>query len=247
MTDVPLPPFYTLHAFDSVGSTNDLACTMAEEGAPNGSVVLAREQTGGKGRQGRLWSSPPGNLYASLIMRDLPMDRPVAQLSFVTALAMGEAIASFLPQAGDLKLKWPNDILVGGAKICGILLESRSRDLSWVVIGTGVNIASHPTDAPYPVTSLERECGMKIAPEALLARYLESFSGWYDRWRREGFAPVRANWLNAAFGVGKDITVRTLKETLEGRFADMDADGALILELTGGATKTVTAGDVFFR
>ncbi len=140
---------FDVRLLDSVGSTSDEALRLAREGAPHGTVVTAREQTAGRGRVGRAWASPPGNLYLSVLLRlDLPVAR-IAELSFVAALAVAETVDAFV--AGRASLKWPNDVLIDGAKVAGILIEQAD---GVAVIGIGVNVAHCPSGLAYPVTSL---------------------------------------------------------------------------------------------
>ena len=235
-------------ALDSVDSTNAEAGRLAAAGAADGTLVWARQQTAGYGRRGRAWVSPPGNLYCSLILRpDCPPIR-AAQLGFVAALALAEALDDILPPASELAFKWPNDILVNRRKVAGILLESSSGEtggLDWLILGLGVNIESFPDGVEFPATSLKAEgCG-GVSVVALLEAYGRCFQAWSERWRDRGFEPVRAAWFGRAVGVGEAIEVRLPAETLRGRFAELDAGGALVMELEDGRRRTVTAADVF--
>lgn len=242
----PLPAGYRLVAHESVASTNDEARRLATDGAPDGTVVRALWQTAGRGRRGRAWDSQPGNLYCSLILRP---ERPVAeaaQFSFVAALALGEAVLPLLPDDVALCYKWPNDLLLDGAKVAGILLESGgtgSAAPDWLVVGCGLNIAHFPavTDG-YPATSLTAAGCPPIAVDGMLARFLEAF----DRWRREGIAALRAAWIERAAGLGEQIAVRLPNDELRGRFAGLDDSGALLLDLPDGARRVISAGDVYF-
>ena len=168
---VELNSFYRPTALRKVGSTNDNAKQLAEAGAPEGTLIWAREQTHGRGRQGRHWSSPPGNLYASLILRPSIAVDQAPQFSFVAAVAMADTLASLLPApATQVCHKWPNDVLVAGRKIAGILLESSVGDggvLEWLVVGVGVNVHSHPLNGDYEPTSLRAQ-GLEIETEAVL-------------------------------------------------------------------------------
>ena len=152
-----LPPGYVLRAFDRVESTNDEARRLAEQGADAGVVVVADQQLKGRGRHGRIWQSPPGNLYASLLLRPDCSIAVSAQLSLVASLALAEALVALAPPDADVRVKWPNDVLVRGAKVAGLLLESAAdagERVAWVVVGSGVNIDSAPADTPYPATAL---------------------------------------------------------------------------------------------
>ncbi len=149
-----MTPLFDVRLYDSLGSTNDEARRLAQAGAAHGTVVAARQQTAGRGRVGRSWVSPPGNLYLSVLLRlDLPLAR-LAELSFVAALAVADMVDSFLPPDFRAALKWPNDVLVEGAKISGILIEQGETA---TIVGIGVNVGHCPTGTPYPVTSLVQQ------------------------------------------------------------------------------------------
>jgi len=243
-----LPQGYGLIAFEEVGSTNDEARRLAEAGAAHGTVVTAQRQTAGRGRRGRSWLSPEGNLHISVIVRPNVEAERASQLSFVAALAAGETMQAFIPGGVTLRYKWPNDVLLNGAKASGLLLETASAAngvIDWVVIGVGINVAHYPEDVPYPATSLKAQ-GARATVEAVLPRFVGHLADWYDRWRDHGFAPVRDAWLAKAGGLAEEIEVRLSNETIRGRFERLDRDGALILALPGGETRRITSGDVFF-
>jgi len=248
--EVRLPPAYRLVALDKVESTNDEAIRLAEAGAEDGTLVWAREQSKGRGRRGRSFVSPPGNLYLSLVLRPECEVATAAQLSFVAALGVGDAIGSVAPALLEVTYKWPNDVLLNGRKVSGILLESRTEAtgrLEWLVLGVGVNVRSHPEDTSFPATSLAFEGTPSSVTEVeLLQAFSRHFLAWVNRWLEDGFPPVRQAWLSHAHKRGETIEVRVPKETLTGTFADLDADGALILEMPDGARRQITAGDVYF-
>jgi BirA family transcriptional regulator, biotin operon repressor / biotin---[acetyl-CoA-carboxylase] ligase len=210
-------------------------------------VVSAAEQSRGRGRHGRAWASPPGNLYASVVLRPDCAMTAAAQLSLVAGLALGEALALLGPADVDLALKWPNDVLIGGAKTAGVLLEGAGDAdgrAAWVVIGTGVNLASCPNDTPYPATCLAREKFPALTPEAVLEAYLQALDGWLDRWQRTGFGAVRQAWLGRAFRLGDEVRLGLERGELRGRFLDLTDSGSLLLELAGGRRREITAGEV---
>jgi BirA family biotin operon repressor/biotin-[acetyl-CoA-carboxylase] ligase len=246
-----LPAGYRLAAFESLDSTNEQARRLAVEGALDGTVIWASSQTAGRGRQGRQWDSPEGNLYCSIVIRPEVPAADAAQLSFVTALALGQAVSGLLPDSVEMRYKWPNDVLLDGRKAAGILLESSGGvdgALDWLVIGAGLNVEGYPdvTEGGYPATSL-REAGVKpVALQDILARYIAGFAHWRERWQNEGIAAVREAWLERAARLGEDITVRLPGSQLNGRFSGLDEGGALLLDLTDGSRRTITAGDVFF-
>ncbi|MFQ5984143.1 MAG: biotin--[acetyl-CoA-carboxylase] ligase [Alphaproteobacteria bacterium] len=244
-----LPSPYRVVCLDEVDSTNDEAKRLAEGGAPEFTVVWAHAQRRGRGRRRRSWASPPGNLYLSLVMRPNARPAVAAQLAFVATLALHDGLRALLRPPIDLVLKWPNDLLLNGRKVSGMLLESAMAArgaVDWLVIGVGVNVASHPASADFPATSLRAEGFAKVTPEDVLEGFARHFRPWVARWRVEGFRPVRTSWLKAAHGVGEAVTVRLDRERLEGRFADLDETGALVLALPDGAYQKVTAGEVFF-
>src|SRR5690242_10903743 len=216
-----LPEGYRLLRYDTVGSTNDAAKAMARAGAAEGTLVWAGEQTAGRGRRGRHWVSPPGNLYLSLITRPAAAPARAAQLGFVAALALAEGVDALCGLALEIRCKWPNDILAGGRKLAGILLESEITEnnaIDFVVIGAGANLASQPSGVEYPATSLAEQGFPGVGPEQLLQAYVRRFDSWARIWRTEGFAPIRGAWLAHAAGLGKDIRVRLEQATLFGRF-----------------------------
>ena len=242
MSSAPvLPDGWRLVALQSVGSTNDEAARLAEAGAAEGTVVWAREQTGGRGRRGRAWASPVGNLYSSTILRpDCPAAR-AAELGFVAALA----VADILPAGRSVRLKWPNDVLVEGGKVAGILLESaigQAGTVQHVVAGIGVNVALAPRlpEMRYPGAALGGS--VERALEKLAASLAERLA----EWRREGFGPVREAWLAKAGPLGADVDVKLGDELVRGRFGGIDREGALLLETPSGPRRIVS-GELLAR
>ncbi len=230
-----LPDGWMLVALDSVGSTNDEAARLADSGAPEGTVVWAREQHGGRGRRGRSWASPPGNLYSSTILRpECPAAR-AAELGFVAALAVGDLV----PASRAIRLKWPNDVLVDGGKIAGILLESaiaQDGRVEHVVAGIGINVAFAPqlAEMRYPGASLGGtvEAALEGLSRALATRLAQ--------WRRDGFGVVREAWLAQAGPLGAEVDVRLGEGLVRGRFAGLDHEGALLLDTAEGPRKIVS-------
>lgn len=220
------------------GSTNADMLALADSGAGEGLWLRAERQTGGKGRQGRAWESPAGNLYASTIIRVRAGDPGPATLALTAAVALEEAVSVFTP---GVQLKWPNDLLIGGAKLSGILLE-RTGDA--IVIGFGVNLAHHPTDLERPATSLAAQ-GNAPDPGLFAETLAESLARWVAKWR-EGLGPVRDRWLARAHPIGTALTARLADgPSIDGLFAGLDSDGALILRLADGTSRVIHAGDVF--
>ncbi len=249
MTRLPprISPAYRVISCDTIGSTNDEAKRLARAGGEEGILVWALEQTAGRGRRGRPWASPPGNLYVSLILRPACPAGQAAQLGFVGALAVGAMLGGLGPAFGILSYKWPNDVLMNGRKIAGILLESemgRGGALAFLVVGVGVNLAAAPPDTEFPATSIAAEGHLPPTPAAALEAFARHFEAWTGCWRAEGFAPVRAAWRARAIGLGDPIRVRLETATLHGRFLDIDEQGALLLEAEGECRR-ISAGDVF--
>ncbi len=248
-TSAELPPGYRLIALDEVVSTNDEAKRLAVSGAGEGTVIWARSQRGGRGRRGRAWISPPGNLYLSIILRPECAPSEAAQLSFVAVVALGETLEPLLPSATALKFKWPNDVMISGRKVSGILLETATTGwaaLEWVVVGVGLNVSSHPTGISAPATSLLAESAEECEPTRLIGAYCRNFKNWYDRWREGGFPPLRAAWLQRAMGIGEQLQINLEGVPLAGKAVALDAAGALIVETTSGERRAITAGEVFF-
>jgi len=232
---------WQLTTLDEAGSTNDDVAGAARAGAPEGLAIFARQQSAGRGRQGRVWQSPPGNVSLSLLLRPPPEKTPAyGQLAFVAALAVGEAVGK---AGADWRLKWPNDVFIHGRKVSGILLESEP---GWVVAGMGVNVQHCPPVADKPVTSLALE-GLETTPEQVVADILEAFGNWYTLWQHEGFMPLQRAWLERAHNLGANIKVAlaTGQEAI-GRLDGLDSDGALLLEKADGTQERILAGDVFF-
>ena len=237
---------HTLTTFETIGSTNAAALESDQDHGAH--WFVAGQQTAGRGRQGRHWSSPPGNLYASLLLIDPCEPRHAAKLGFVAGVALIEAIGKVAPQlGGSLRLKWPNDVLLNGAKLAGILLEARtSGGRISVAIGMGVNLAFHPKDTPYPTTSLAAK-GYPHSVADILQLLSNRFTlklAQFDR--GAGFAAIREDWLGLAHGLHETIAVRLPTKTLDGRFDGIDPDGRLMLRSDGGAMRLIDAGDVYF-
>lgn len=247
MTGAGLPGFFRLHGFDALDSTNEEAKRQAAAGAPAGTLISARTQQAGRGRRGRSWVSVPGNLYMSILLRPERSAAASAQLGFASALAVGEAVLPLLPPAVALAYKWPNDVLLDGRKISGILLESQAAGegrIDWLVLGIGVNIASFPETSEFPATSLVAVGASAVAVGTLLEAVAGRFHFWYERWLDHGFAPLRQAWLAWAHGLGQPIRVRLPQGESEGIFTGLDNEGALLLDI-GTARRRITAGEVF--
>lgn len=243
-----VPEGHRLLVLDEVGSTNALALDKAREGEPGNLWIVGRRQTAGRGRQGRSWTSEPGNLYATLLLRDPVPPARYGELPLVVAVAVHDALADVLPPAAraPLEIKWPNDILYDGAKICGILIEGAAgREGRVVVIGIGVNCRHHPDSPEYRTADLT-SLGFPTDPEGLFERLAVRLAARLDQWTGGPFSTIRNAWLARARGIGEPVRVRLPRTTLHGRFEALDESGRLMLRRDDGGLEAVSAGDVFF-
>jgi len=236
---------WRLSILDTVDSTNDEALRRIAAGADAGEAILARAQTGGRGRYGRGWASPPGNLYLSVTLV-LPSGRPAGELAFVAGLAAAEALEAASAGTVRIGLKWPNDLLLDGRKLGGLLIEGVTGGNSpALALGLGVNLASFPEDAAWPATSLAA-AGCSIEAEPVARTFCARLSAWLRDWERDGFAPVRAAWLARAVGLGRPMVARLPDGSApQGLFRDIDEQGALVLQTEDGKTRRIVAGAVF--
>jgi len=236
-----------LMAYDVLGSTNAEALARARSGERGPLWIMAARQTAGRGRRGNAWVSEPGNLYASLLLSDAAPAAHLPQLCFVVALAVRDAVCEVAPQlASELKLKWPNDLLLGGAKLAGILIEAESiGSVTAMAAGIGVNCAHHPGGLAYPATSLAAQ-GLSVSSGELLRALSRTMPARLAQWERgAGFAGTRAAWLAHAAALGSDIAVRLAGRELNGTFETLDPTGRLMLRLPGGTLEAITVGEVF--
>ena len=244
----PAAAGFRLSAHNTLPSTNTEALALARRGENGPLWVTARQQTAGRGRRGNAWISTPGNLYATLLLRDPAAPENAPQLSFVTALAVYDAIADRAASLREkIALKWPNDVLCGGRKLAGILIESENVEARLAVaIGIGVNCLHHPADTAYSATDLAT-AGAAISAEDLFGALSGAMVRRFAQWHRgAGFQSIRADWLDRAAGLGGEMRVRLPKNReFVGRAEALDERGRLLLRLTDGTLETITAGDVF--
>ena len=245
---INLPGFFLPIMLEGIDSTSEEAGRRARQGAPEGTLVWAQEQSAGRGRRGRVWLSPAGNLYCSLVVRPTCPAAEAVQLGFVAGLALAEAAEAVLPEGRTVSCKWPNDVLVGDRKMAGVLLDASSSGngrCEWVVIGMGINVRWHPNlaEAQFPATSLASEGGGDLDPSRFLEVLAPRFHDRLVRWREQGFAAVRQDWLRRAFRLHQVINVLLHDRLLSGTFTDMDTCGAMMLSCADGV-HVVTAGDV---
>lgn len=247
-----VPSGYTLHHLQETDSTNAEALRRVDDDDSAGAWVVADRQSGGRGRSGRSWESEPGNLFASLLYRPDCSLETATQLSFVAALAAADCIASQFDDVsgpGLVRVKWPNDILISGKKIGGILLESVSRAGKGglcVVLGTGLNVVCHPIISGLEATDLST-LGVSADRWDVFSALADATDRWIKVWALgAGFESVRLAWLERAYGMDEPILVRLGSGEERGVFRGIDERGALMLETDDGQHKLISSGDVFF-
>ncbi|WP_439925719.1 biotin--[acetyl-CoA-carboxylase] ligase [Nitrobacter sp. JJSN] len=248
---------YRLAAFDSIGSTNAEALTRARAGETGPIWLVTTAQTAGRGRRQRAWVTPRGNLASSVLeVIDTP-PAVAATLSFAAGLALEAALQTVSLEArmrsqgsenATFHLKWPNDVLAGGKKLAGILLEAETvaHDRLAIVVGIGANVIAAPEGMPNPAISL-RDLGIDIGAEDLFRALTEAWVEYRGVWDRgRGFSDIRRLWLDRAAGVGQSVSVRSGASTISGLFDTIDEDGCLIVATPDGKRVAVSAGDVYF-
>jgi BirA family biotin operon repressor/biotin-[acetyl-CoA-carboxylase] ligase len=249
LAEVALRKCFRQICLDEVVSTNDEALVLAKAGDEGHLWIVARAQTGGRGRHGRIWNSPPGNLYASLLLVDPSPLSKAPQLGFVAGVALARSLRTLLDGDDRLCLKWPNDILHDGAKLAGILLESIVLTQGHVacVIGIGVNCATHPQGLTYPATDLATLGATQALPEDVFLRLSGEIAEQLVLWDEgRSFESIRSEWLGLAGGLGTRIKVVQPRGEREGLFRTIDSEGRLILETSEGL-HAIEAGEVFLQ
>ena len=238
---MPLPDGYILRVFDEIDGTNDEAL---RSGCPPGLVVMAASQSDGRGRGRRIWQSPRGNLYITICVKPVTV-RDAGQLAFVAGLGVLDALTELVPNT-NFALKWPNDVLCKGRKLSGVLIEAGEGD--GFATGIGINLSDAPPEdeTRFPATNVLAVSGRAITPETAAQVLCRHFDRWYRLWQADGFEPLRAAWLASAHGIGDTIAASTGSGQVEGRFEDLDCNGALILVDGGGDRHAIAAGDMFF-
>lgn len=238
---------FRIEAYDALPSTMDIARIRAEDGAAEGLVIQAGAQTGGRGRHGNQWTSPPGNLYLSVLLRPQKPFAEFGQMAFVAALALGRAYGRIGVAASRVRIKWPNDILLDDRKGAGLLLEA-GADGTYVVLGSGVNIVSAPEGRAALCDFLPAATAAEGAGLIPVFRdiYLEALEKYYRQWQQDGFAPIREAWLEQAAHLGEEITARLPNTRVNGIFEGIDSNGALMIREKTGITRCITSGEVHF-
>ncbi len=244
----PLPGGFSVTHFESAGSTNDLAKVACKDAyAVDGTVYWTGDQTAGRGTHGRVWTAPAGNLAVSIVKRPRIAMRFAPQAGIVTAVAVADALVSLGFDASRVGLKWPNDVLVDGKKICGILLEGAAAGpvVEWLVIGTGMNVKHHPPETRHPATDMT-EAGVPVSLEDALSAYLMSFKRWWGRWRRYDFQVVATAWAaKTVHKPGQTINVSEGGTRSDYIFKGMGSDGELVVADQDGVEKFIVSGEIF--
>lgn len=239
------------HHYHRVSSTNDVARDLASKGAPEGTVVVAEEQSGGRGRLGRGWHSPPGGLWVSVILRPAVAPVRAPEVTFMTAVACVDALRSY--PGLEAGVKWPNDLLWEGRKLGGILTEMTGEfdRVNYMAVGIGLNVNLAPADFPPELrartTSLSAITGFALSRRRLLRELLAALDHWYGVWTAEGFVPVRGAWERVHRGANRPVRVAGPQGDCAGVAVGVDVDGALLVRTASGRMERVLAGDVLFE
>jgi len=240
-----------IHYFESVTSTNDLAKELASRGVREGAMVIAEEQSGGRGRQGRRWISPEGGIWFSVVLQPKIRPREAFKLTFLTAVTVAKAIREMFRL--NALIKWPNDILINDKKVCGILTEMNTRNnlIDFVVVGVGinanVNLTSFPEQLRSAVTSLREEVKMEVEREEFLQVLLGLLEQYYNMFVGGSFSSILEEWKALNCVLGANVEVVSLDETVKGRAVNVDRDGALIVRLGDETIRRFVVGDVSLR
>jgi len=234
--------------YEACDSTNARAAELASVGEQGPLWVIAGEQTAGRGRRGRSWTSKSGNLYASLLFRPSIQPQDMAALPFIVALAVRDTFVGLGAPADLVQCKWPNDILIGEYKASGVLIESSAKHggaLDYVIIGIGMNLVHFPDDAAFGATSLLDATGREVAVKEAISILAEKLCARIDAWKVNDFAAVAREWTEHSWGLGQKRELRTHDETFTATLVGLSDDGALIARLDDDSEKRLYAGDVF--
>lgn len=242
---------YHLLTYDVLDSTSAEAKRLAGGGASHGAVIWAKRQTAGRGRMGREWVSAEGNLFVTVLLSPTAPLAECSQLSFVAALAVADTLEAIMPDAAAVRCKWPNDVLVNGKKISGILLESFTTkqlvsEQQWIAVGVGINVDNFPEHVLFPATCLTVEGVELISAKIVLSRFVHNFIHRYDQWEAKGFKPIEKDWSKRAYHLNDPVEVIVGEERIGGVFTGIDAEGRLLLSDGKKTMSPITAGDVFY-
>jgi len=241
----------TVHCYKEVASTQDVADKLARSNASEGTVIIARSQVKGRGRKGRPWVSENDGIYISMILRPSLKPVHVVQVPMVVGVALSRAIA----RTTGLKpgIKWPNDILINGKKVAGILTEMNSEldKVRYIIPGIGINVNNRASGLPENVkqiaTTLRDECGTEVSVIDLVRNFLEEFDHWYDIFIKQGFLPIAAEWKKLNNTIGSRVKVYDGEIEIFGRAMDIDEEGFLLIQSDAGQTIRILSGDVSLR
>lgn len=249
-SDPPVPSGYTLVCLDHIDSTNAEALRRAEKGQSNPLWIIASHQSQGRGRRGRKWITAPGNLFATLLLNWSGCRAVLSELSFVTAVSCVDTVENLIKQSNcdaKVRLKWPNDILLDGAKVGGILIETSaiSDGSTAVAIGIGINVANHPTESlAYPTTDFA-QAGLNFNPSEVFEPLAQRFEHYFTLWQHgTGFETIKQRWLDFGPSAGQQLKVNTGGEVITGDFIALQGHGGLQLRLSDGSQQTILAGDI---
>lgn len=242
MKGAPGPGRFRLRRYGRIGSTSDYCKQLAREGGPDGIAILASEQAIGRGTNGRRWESPTGNLFLSVLLHPPERLDETRQYALLAGVALLEALGEFLPDPAALSLRWPNDVMLRGAKVAGILVETEASEggyAAWLVVGFGANIAIAPP-VPGQQTACLADAGITPPEPAAVARaVLSRLRVWRDRKNQQGFTLIRSSWLAHAHPSGTPLIIEASDGGRHGRFAGLDRDGALLLATGAGVERCV--------
>ncbi|WP_198374377.1 biotin--[acetyl-CoA-carboxylase] ligase [Neoroseomonas rubea] len=240
-----IPPPFRLEAHESLPSTSDLLAARAAAGEAEGLAILAHRQTAGRGTQGRVWESPPGNLHVSILLRPAAPLAEAPRWGLIAAVALADALAALLPPGAPLTLKWPNDLLLGGAKAAGILAEAAGEGaaIGWISLGIGVNLVHAPA-VPGRATACLADAGIAApAPEAAATALLQALARWRTAYLAGGFGPIRDAWLARGPRRGAPLSITRGGAAFSGTFAGLAEDGSLLLATADGI-RAIASGEV---
>jgi BirA family biotin operon repressor/biotin-[acetyl-CoA-carboxylase] ligase len=239
---------HQLYYYEEIGSTNDEAFRLGSAGAPEGTALIANSQSAGKGRMQRVWYSPAGsNIYTSIILRPQIEPARAPQISILAGVAVADILESYCPDR--IKLKWPNDVLINGKKVCGILSQMKTivSEVDFIILGIGINVNISYNEFPKEIcniaTSLAIETGREISRQELIIRLYENLAKWYKQLLGDGFGRIKEKWLSMSPMIGQTVQVMFQEEAVSGKAIGLDEDGSLILLAAGNKKLKVSAGD----
>lgn len=239
---------HQIYYYEEIDSTNDEAFRLGLAGAPEGTALIANCQSAGKGRMQRVWHSPAGeNIYTSIILRPNIESARAPQISILAGVAVAEVLDSYCPDR--IELKWPNDVMIEGKKVCGILsqMKTAASEVDFIVLGMGINVnisySQFPKEICNLATSLAMETGREISRQELIISLYENLAKWYKQLMKDGFGLIKEKWLSISPMIGEPVQVMFREEVVSGKAIGLDEDGSLILIAAGDKEFKVSAGD----